>query len=82
MHKARHRIKSTTASFPCEVEPVKIRIKNLTKEFHTKDKTFTAIDDVSLDIAPGTFFMIVGPSGCGKTTLAEDTGGSRKANWR
>ncbi len=52
-----------------EAEPAKIRIKNLTKEFHTKDKTFTAIDDVSLEIAPGTFFLIVGPSGCGKTTL-------------
>ncbi len=52
-----------------EAEPAKIRIKNLTKEFRTKDKTFTAIDDVSLEIAPGTFFLIVGPSGCGKTTL-------------
>jgi ABC-type Fe3+/spermidine/putrescine transport system ATPase subunit len=30
---------------------------------------FTAIDNISLDIAPGNFFVIVGPSGCGKTTL-------------
>jgi ABC-type Fe3+/spermidine/putrescine transport system ATPase subunit len=30
---------------------------------------FTAIDNISLDIAPGSFFVIVGPSGCGKTTL-------------
>jgi NitT/TauT family transport system ATP-binding protein len=29
----------------------------------------TALDDVSLDIEEGCFFMIVGPSGCGKTTL-------------
>jgi len=29
----------------------------------------TALDEVSLEIATGTFFMIVGPSGCGKTTL-------------
>jgi NitT/TauT family transport system ATP-binding protein len=47
----------------------KIRIRNLTKEFKTKDRTFTAVDNISLDIAPGSFFMIVGPSGCGKTTL-------------
>jgi NitT/TauT family transport system ATP-binding protein len=47
----------------------KIRLSNLTKQFPTKDGIFTAIDNISLDIAPGTFFVIVGPSGCGKTTL-------------
>ncbi|HJV79391.1 ABC transporter ATP-binding protein [Noviherbaspirillum sp.] len=32
-------------------------------------RLFTALDDISIDIERGTFFMIVGPSGCGKTTL-------------
>lgn len=50
-------------------EAVKIRVSNLTKEFGTKDGTLTAVDDLSLDIPSGKFFMIVGPSGCGKTTL-------------
>jgi NitT/TauT family transport system ATP-binding protein len=47
----------------------KIRIRNLTKEFKTKDRAFIAVDNISLDISSGTFFTIVGPSGCGKTTL-------------
>src|SRR6202166_3762545 len=42
-----------------------IRIRDLCKTFGD----FVAVDRVSLDIAPGEFFMIVGPSGCGKTTL-------------
>ena len=42
-----------------------IRIRDLVKTFGE----LVAIDHVSIDIAPGEFFMIVGPSGCGKTTL-------------
>ncbi|HEY4297530.1 MAG TPA: ABC transporter ATP-binding protein [Paraburkholderia sp.] len=49
--------------------PAKIRLRHLTKSFQTPGGTVTALDDVSLDIPTGCFFMIVGPSGCGKTTL-------------
>jgi NitT/TauT family transport system ATP-binding protein len=42
-----------------------IRIRDLSKQFDA----LTAIDQVSLEIGAGEFFVIVGPSGCGKTTL-------------
>ncbi len=48
---------------------VKIRLRNLSKSFITGSGLVIAVDDVSLDIPSGCFFMIVGPSGCGKTTL-------------
>jgi NitT/TauT family transport system ATP-binding protein len=49
--------------------PAKIRLRNLTKTFQSGGGPVTALDNVSLDIPTGCFFMIVGPSGCGKTTL-------------
>jgi len=75
--KASDRIK-VVSPLSREVEPVKIRIQNLTKTFGTRDRIFTAIDDVSLEIQAGTFFMIVGPSGCGKTTLLRILAGLEK----
>src|SRR4051794_19466367 len=42
-----------------------IRIRGLRKTFGG----LVAMDDISLEIRRGEFFMIVGPSGCGKTTL-------------
>ncbi|PYM77349.1 MAG: putative 2-aminoethylphosphonate ABC transporter ATP-binding protein, partial [Candidatus Rokuibacteriota bacterium] len=42
-----------------------LRIQRLTKKFGA----FTALADISLEIAEGEFVCFLGPSGCGKTTL-------------
>jgi spermidine/putrescine transport system ATP-binding protein len=48
-----------------------IALSNVTKRFSDT----VAVDDVSLEIAPSTFFAMLGPSGCGKTTTLRMIGG-------
>src|SRR5436309_14404652 len=46
-----------------------VEIVALQKEFATSQARVTAIETISLSVAPGEFLCIVGPSGCGKSTL-------------
>ena len=55
----------------------KLRLEHVTKQFAVRgsNDTFTALDDVSIDLAAGEFLVLVGPSGCGKSTLLDLLGG-------
>jgi NitT/TauT family transport system ATP-binding protein len=43
--------------------------QHLAKTYQTRDRTVTALEDVTFRVQEGEFVCIVGPSGCGKTTL-------------
>jgi NitT/TauT family transport system ATP-binding protein len=46
-----------------------IEVKNVGQVFRTASQEVIALEDVSLDVKPGRFVVLVGPSGCGKSTL-------------
>ena len=47
-----------------------LRIRDVSKAFPTPEGgVVQALDSVSLDVADGSFMVLLGPSGCGKTTL-------------
>ncbi|MDE5970276.1 MAG: ATP-binding cassette domain-containing protein, partial [Muribaculaceae bacterium] len=47
---------------------MELQIKNLKKVFSTDSVKTVALNDVSFNIADGSFVAIMGPSGCGKST--------------
>jgi NitT/TauT family transport system ATP-binding protein len=46
-----------------------IHLQNVRKVYRTGGKEFTAVSDVTFDVAEGDLVSLVGPSGCGKTTV-------------
>jgi NitT/TauT family transport system ATP-binding protein len=52
-----------------------LAVDNITKRFETPEGAVTAVDGISLSVAPGEFVGIIGPSGCGKSTLFNIIGG-------
>lgn len=46
-----------------------IRLEHITKEFSSKSKKVTAVNDVSIHISKGEIYGIIGFSGAGKSTL-------------
>ena len=52
----------------------RIRLDNVSKKFGS----FTAVEDLDLDVANGEFFVLLGPTGAGKTTTLRMIAGLEK----
>ena len=71
----------TSGAGPTAMSPPAITLRGATKRFPTRSgEAFTALRDVTLDVAPGEFVSIVGPTGCGKSTTLSLVSGLEPAS--
>jgi NitT/TauT family transport system ATP-binding protein len=57
-----------------------VRLRGVSKAFGSAKTRLLALDQVSLDVAPGEFVCLLGASGCGKSTLLNLVAGLDKVS--
>ncbi len=55
-----------------------LKLEHVGKQFKNGQRHKTVVEDISLDIKPGEFVVLLGPSGCGKSTLLKIMAGLEK----
>jgi len=66
----------TTTATPGQATTAALQIRNVSLRYATPNgSTFTALENVSLEVPEQQFAVIVGPSGCGKSSLLYLTAG-------
>ncbi|GAA4698589.1 ABC transporter ATP-binding protein [Phytohabitans rumicis] len=70
---------STATGIRAAAHSGRLQLDGLTKSFASRSGAVTAVDSVTLDVAPGEFITLLGPSGCGKTTTLRMVAGFEEA---
>jgi ABC-type lipoprotein export system ATPase subunit len=55
--------------------PASINLDSVSKHYTTSSEEITAVNEITLELEPGSSLAITGPSGCGKSTLLGLIGG-------
>ena len=59
-----------------------VQLTGVGQTYQTSGEAVVAVSDVSFEVKPGRFVVLVGPSGCGKSSLLMMMAGLAPANLR